>query len=47
MVDCLVSVEGSLADRIRQALLQPETTEREGYLSLGLSDDLCEVWLVS
>ncbi len=46
-VDCLVCVEGRLADRIREALVQPLGTDREGCLSLGLSDDLCEVWLVS
>lgn len=46
-VDCLVSVEGSLAGRVREALLQPRAIVREGCLSLGLSDDLCEVWLVS
>ena len=46
-VDCLVNVDGVLAERVREALLRPEATVREGCLSLGLSDDLCEVWLVS
>jgi CRISPR-associated protein Cas5t len=46
-VDCLVSVEGSLASRVREALVRPQRILREGCLSLGLSDDLCEVWLVS
>ena len=46
-VDCLVNVDGALAERVREALLRPEATVREGCLSLGLSDDLCEVWLVS
>jgi CRISPR-associated protein Cas5t len=46
-VDCLVSIEGSLAAPVRDALLQPVNTVRSGCLSLGFSDDLCEVWLVS
>jgi CRISPR-associated protein Cas5t len=46
-VDCLVSVEGELADQVREALLHPERVRRDGCLSLGLSDDLCEVWLVA
>jgi hypothetical protein len=46
-VDCLVTVAGDLAARVRLALLRPESIDRAGCLSLGLSDDLCEVWLVS
>ena len=46
-VDCLVSIEGSLAEPVRAALLRPEETVRGGCLSLGLSDDLCELWLVT
>jgi CRISPR-associated protein Cas5t len=46
-VDCLVSVDGALAECVREALVRPDSTSREGCLSLGLSDDLCEVWLVS
>jgi CRISPR-associated protein Cas5t len=46
-VDCLVTVEGDLAERVRKALLEPKEITRDGCLSLGLSDDLCEVWLVN
>ena len=46
-VDCLVNVDGSLAELVREALLRPEATVALGLSQLGLSDDLCEVWLVS
>jgi CRISPR-associated protein Cas5t len=34
-VDCLVTVDGELAERVHEALLRPETTVRDGCLSLG------------
>jgi CRISPR-associated protein Cas5t len=45
-VDALIQVEGELANRVRTALERPEEIERFGCLSMGLSDDICEVWLV-
>jgi CRISPR-associated protein Cas5t len=46
-VDALVLVEGELANRVRKALEHPEEVERFGCLSMGLSDDICEVSLVA
>ena len=45
-VDALAVVGGELANRVRVALEHPEQIERFGCLSMGLSDDICEVTLV-